>query len=55
MLNNLRRRIPSRNSITISFQDPRDIVEAIKRIVYVSVEYTRIVDALPADIMTTET
>ena len=54
MLNNLRRRIPSRDSVTIGFQDPRDIVEGIHRIVYLSVESTQIIDALPAEIMTTE-
>ncbi len=37
------------------FTDPRDIVDALKRIVYVSVESTRIIDNLPAEIMTTET
>ena len=32
------------------FADPRDIVSAIKRIVYVSVESARIIDNLPAEI-----
>ena len=32
------------------FADPRDLVTAIKRIVYVSVESARIIDNLPAEI-----
>ena len=32
------------------FPDPRDLVTAIKRIVYVSVESARIIDNLPAEI-----
>ncbi len=34
------------------FADPRDLVAAIKRIVYVSVESARIVDGLPGEITT---
>ena len=30
------------------FDDPRDLIAAIRRIVHVSVESTRIVDSLPA-------
>ena len=33
------------------FADPRDIVGAIRRIVYVSVESARIVDGLPVQIV----
>lgn len=54
MLNNLRRRIPSRNSIVVLshiindanawFADPRI------RIVYVSVDSARIIDGLPGEI-----
>ena len=36
------------------FADPRDIVGAIRRIVYVSVESARIVDGLPGEISKTE-
>lgn len=32
------------------FTDPRDLVTATKRIVYVSVESARIIDNLPAEI-----
>ena len=32
------------------FADPRDLVAAIKRIVYVSVESARIIDGLPGEI-----
>ncbi len=32
------------------FADPRDLVAAIKRIVHVSVESTRIIEALPREI-----
>ena len=32
------------------FEDPRDLVRAIKRIVHVSVESVRIIDNLPAEI-----
>ena len=32
------------------FDDPRDLVTTIKRIVYVSVESARIIDNLPAEI-----
>ena len=34
------------------FTDPRDLVTAIKRIVYVSVESARIIDNLPTEITT---
>ena len=34
------------------FADPRDLVTAIKRIVYVSVESARIIDNLPTEITT---
>ena len=33
------------------FVDPRDLVAAIERIVYVSVESTRIIEGLPREIM----
>ena len=36
------------------FADPRDLVAAIKRIVYVSAESARIIDRLPGEIMTAE-
>ena len=32
------------------FADPRDLVTAIERIVYVSVESTKIIEALPIEI-----
>ena len=32
------------------FEDPRDLVTAIKRIVYVSVESTRIIEGLPSQL-----
>jgi len=35
------------------FADPRDLIAAIKRIVHVSVESTRIIDGLPKEIMDT--
>ena len=38
------------NSLNGWFADPRDLVTAIKRIVYVSVESARIIDNLPAEI-----
>jgi len=37
------------------FADPRDIVPAIARIIYVSVESARIVDGLPTEITITDT
>ena len=37
------------------FADPRDLVNAIKRIIHVSVQSTRIIDNLPTEITTTET
>lgn len=33
------------------FADPRDLITAIKRIVHVSVESTRIIEGLPKEIM----
>ena len=33
------------------FEDPRDLVAAIKRIVHVSVESTKIIERLPGEIM----
>ncbi|MYH83843.1 hypothetical protein F4141_24435 [Candidatus Poribacteria bacterium] len=38
------------NALNGWFADPRDLVTAIKRTVYVSVESARIVDNLPAEI-----
>ena len=32
------------------FEDPRDLVTAIERIVYVSVESTRIIEGLPREV-----
>ena len=32
------------------FEDPRDLVAAIERIVYVSVESTRIIEGLPREV-----
>jgi predicted helicase len=38
------------NALNGWFADPRDLVTAIKRIVYVSVEFARIIDNLPDEI-----
>lgn len=38
------------NALNGWFADPRDLVTAIKRIVYVSVESILIIDQLPAEI-----
>ena len=50
-----RRTLIDRDSGTVNdpngwFADPRDLVTAIKRIVYVSVESARIIDNLPLQI-----
>jgi predicted helicase len=39
-----------RNDANGWFENPRDLITAIERIVYVSVQFTRIIDNLPAEI-----